>query len=155
VSSFVATAIVTSSSSTMTASGLCAVPIMEPGILSIRRWHIPATRRPDNGPVSYCVVASNGWFARVSEHALPWLAIDDAVGPDSLRGYIERNTTDLLSNYRRPPLDPPSQDWLGLHCNRERVRSAVLWNSNHVDEQYEPAFLDVLERLVSAMGRAS
>jgi len=128
---------------------------MEGEILSIRRWHISATRRPDNGPISYCLVASNGWFARVPEHVLLWLAIDDAAGTDSLRGYIERNSIDLLSNYRRSPLDPPSQDWLGLHRNRVWVRSAVLWNSNHVDEQYEPAFLDVLERLVSAMGRAS
>jgi hypothetical protein len=83
-----------------------------------------------------------------------WLAINDEAGPDSLRGYIERNSIALLSNYRRPPLDPPSQNWLGHHCNRERVRRAGLWNSNHVDEQYDPLFLDVLERLTSAMGRS-
>src|SRR5271169_4059594 len=95
-SSFVVTASVTSSFSVMTtASGLCAVPIMEGEILSIRRWHISATRRPDNGPISYCLVASNGWFARVPEHVLLWLAIDDAAGTDSLRGYIERNSIDL------------------------------------------------------------
>jgi hypothetical protein len=63
--SFVATGIVTSSSSTMTASGLCAGPIMERGILSIRRWPIPATLRRDNGPVSYCAVASSRWFGKV------------------------------------------------------------------------------------------
>jgi hypothetical protein len=84
-----------------------------------------------------------------------WLTIDDEAGPDSLRGCIERNSIGLLSNYRRSPLDPPSHDWLGRHCNRERVRGAGLWNSNHVDNQYDPAFLDILERLVSPMGRAS
>jgi len=82
-----------------------------------------------------------------------WLAIDDEAGPNSLRGYIERNSISLLSNYRRPPFDPPSQDWLGRYCKRERVQGAGLWNSNHVDEQYDPAFLDMLERLVSAMRR--
>jgi len=36
-----------------------------------------------------------------------WLAIDDDAGPDSLRGYIERNSIALLSNYGKPPLDSP------------------------------------------------
>jgi hypothetical protein len=84
-----------------------------------------------------------------------WLTIEDEAGPQSLRGYIERNSIALLSNYGKPPLDPPSQGWLGHHCDRERVRTSGLWNSNHVDESYEPAFLDELERLVSAAGRPS
>lgn len=83
-----------------------------------------------------------------------WLPILDEAGPDSLRGYIERNSIALLSNYNRPPLDPPSRTWLGHRCNRERVRKSGLWNSNHVDEDYDPAFLNVLESLVSAARRA-
>jgi len=83
-----------------------------------------------------------------------WLAIEDEAGPDSLRGLIERNSIALLSNYSRPPLDPPSRDWLGHHCNRERIRNSGLWNSNHVDEDDDPAFLDVLEGLVSAARRS-
>lgn len=81
-----------------------------------------------------------------------WLAIDDYPGKDSLRGYIERNSIALLSNYGKPCLDPASQTWLGRHCNRERVRKSDLWNSNHVDEQYDPLFLDRLEYLVSGNG---
>lgn len=84
-----------------------------------------------------------------------WLAIGDEAGPDSRRGAIERNAIALLSNYGRPPLDPPSPAWLGLHCNRERVRNSGLWNSNHVDESCDPAFLDELEELVSASGVSS
>ena len=84
-----------------------------------------------------------------------WLAIDDEPGPDSRRGYIERNSIALLSNYRKSPLDPPSKEWLGRCCDRERVRGSGLWNSNHVDETYDPAFLDELDRLVSAAGDAS
>jgi hypothetical protein len=80
-----------------------------------------------------------------------WLIIDDEAGPDSLRAYIERNSISLLSNYRRRSLE----DWLGQHCDRDRVRGAGLWNSNQVDEQHDPAFLDTLERLVSAMGQTS
>ena len=80
-----------------------------------------------------------------------WLAIEDESGPDSLRGYIERNAIALLSNYNKPALDPPSPEWLGHQCNRDRVRKSGLWNSNHVDESYEPSFLSCMEELVLKM----
>jgi len=38
-----------------------------------------------------------------------WLDVPDPPGPESLRGYIERNAIALLSNYNRPVLDPPSE----------------------------------------------
>jgi len=84
-----------------------------------------------------------------------WLDVPDPPGPKSLRGYIERNAVALLSNYNRPVLDPPSSSWLDAHCNREKVRASGLWNQNHVDESYDPAFLDELERLVRKMKRSS
>jgi len=84
-----------------------------------------------------------------------WLDVPDPAGPESLRGYIERNAIALLSNYNRPILDPPSSSWLCAHCNRERVRASGLWNHNHVDGAYDPAFLDELERLVRRIKRAS
>lgn len=77
-----------------------------------------------------------------------WLEINDDAGPGSERGYMERNAIALLSNFCKPPLDPPSESWLGHKCDRERVRRSGLWNSNHVNEAYDPAFLDRLERLV-------
>ena len=84
-----------------------------------------------------------------------WLAIEDETGPDSLRGYIERNAIALLSNFVKEPLDPPSRDWLGQFCNRERVRTSGQWNSNHVDDAYEPAFLDTLARLIDQMEKTA
>ena len=83
-----------------------------------------------------------------------WLAIEDEPGPDSLRGNIERNAIALLSNFGKAPLDPPSENWLGSWCNRERVRKSGLWNSNHVGEDYDPTFLDTLDRLVGQMEMA-
>lgn len=80
-----------------------------------------------------------------------WLAIEDEAGPTSRRGYIERNAIALLSNYEKFGLDPPSPRWLGHHSDRERVRMSGLWNQNHVDEAYDPQFLDFLDRLVSEM----
>jgi len=86
---------------------------------------------------------------------LLWLAVDDDAGKESLRGYIERNAIALLSNYRKQPLDSASEGWLGRHCDRERVRESGLWNSNHVDEQYDPAFLDRLTQAVAGMESAT
>jgi hypothetical protein len=83
-----------------------------------------------------------------------WLAIGDEPGAGSLRGYIERNAIALLSNFDRTPADTPSFGWLGHHSNRERVRKSGLWNSNHVDESYDPAFLKELERLADGMEAA-
>lgn len=77
-----------------------------------------------------------------------WLDIDDQPSPDSLRGRIERNSIALLSNYKKPAIDPASPKWLGHHCDRERVRLSGLWNNNHVDEEYDSHFLADLESLV-------
>ncbi|WP_038382725.1 hypothetical protein [Bradyrhizobium elkanii] len=82
-----------------------------------------------------------------------WIEADDDPGPSSLRGYIERNAIALLSNYGKESVDPPSPGWLGRYCDRERVRRSGLWNSNHVDERYDPKFLDCLEAHVFAMER--
>jgi hypothetical protein len=84
-----------------------------------------------------------------------WLAVDDEPGAKGLRGYIERNAIALLSNFEKDPLDLPSAGWLGHHCNRELVRKSGLWNQNHVDEAYDGAFLDRLDKLLSEMGRAA
>jgi hypothetical protein len=85
--------------------------------------------------------------------AMPFVfvAIDDEPGPGSARGDIERNAIALLSNFGKDPLDAPSPSWLGFHCSRERVRASGLWNSNHVDESYDPGFLTRMEQLVCAM----
>jgi hypothetical protein len=90
-----------------------------------------------------------------------WLAIEDEVGSESRGGYIEKNSIAFLSNYNKAQLDLPSPFWLGYHCHRAgvrdaglRVRTSGLWNSNRVDEIYDPAFLDELERLISATGGA-
>ena len=80
-----------------------------------------------------------------------WLAVEDEPRPESLRGYIERNAIALLSNWGKQPIDPLSTSWLGHLSDREKVRASGLWNSNHVNEDYDPAFLDVLARLIDEM----
>lgn len=80
-----------------------------------------------------------------------YLAIDDEPGPGSLRGDIERNSIALLSNYQRDAIDPASPQWLGQYSDRGRVRHSGLWNSNHVDEIYNSAFLDRMADSVEAV----
>lgn len=94
----------------------------------------------------------------VSEYigAMPflWLEVDDKPSPGSLRGFIERNSIALLSNYdvsRSDAIDPSSRKWLGKRSDREKVRQSGLWNSNHVDAEYDPSFLSKLAKLVSQM----
>ena len=77
-----------------------------------------------------------------------WLTIDDPPGPNSLRGHIERNAIALLSNRQRTALDAPGAGWLGSHSSRSKVQESGLWNQNHVDEDFDPGFLDTMRTLV-------
>jgi len=83
-----------------------------------------------------------------------WLDIDDDPGPDSFRGYIERNAIALLSNCSKEVLDPPSTRWLGKFSNRQRVRESGLWNSNHVTENYDTDFLQTFKTKVNNMSKS-
>lgn len=79
---------------------------------------------------------------------LTWLPVPDEPGPESSRGLIERNSIALLSNLDRSPIDPASDGWLGRWCPRERVVGSGMWNQNHVNEDYDPSFLDQFAALV-------
>jgi len=81
------------------------------------------------------------------------LAISDAPSPASHRAYIERNSIALLSNFGKQAVDAPSPDWLGSHSPQPTIRRSGLWNTNHVDERYNPDFLDAFADLV-ASGKA-
>jgi len=96
-----------------------------------------------------------GLERRVTEYvgSLPflWLAVDDEPGPESDRAYIERNALALVSNYRSEPIDMRRGDWLGTYSPVPEIRRSGLWNIDHVDETYDPAFLDTVERYVTEM----
>lgn len=77
-----------------------------------------------------------------------WLAVPAAAD----RGKIERNTIALLSR-RSGGVDPASPHWLGLAADSEKVRTSALWNVNHVDDTYHPAYLDIFERLLRGARR--
>ena len=136
---------------------------------SIFRLHVgTALIKRDSWPRAIAVTWGKGSSAsaadRNSEHPLEqavsryirqmpflWLAVEDSPSPTSLRGVIERNAIALLSNFNAldNPLDSPSPKWLGRWADREEVHRSGLWNVKHVTESYDPAFLDLLEKLVN------
>ncbi|AZQ66937.1 hypothetical protein EF888_07160 [Silicimonas algicola] len=90
---------------------------------------------------------------KVSEYlggmTLLFVDVPDDPGRESGRGILERNSIALLSSYVEPTSDQPSSHWLGHRSGRERVRRSGLWNNNHVDEAYDPGFLDVFEEMIA------
>lgn len=92
---------------------------------------------------------------RVSEYIreLPflWVDVDDEPGPESDRAYIERNAIALVSNFGKESTEPRDGGWLGHHSPVTDIKQSGLWNINHVEEEYEPEFLDSLEGYISRM----
>lgn len=90
---------------------------------------------------------------RVSDYIreLPflWIKVDDEPDRNSDRATIERNAIALLSNYGRDSIDPRSNSWLGKDSVSEAIRESGVWNVDHVDESYNPEFLDRLSEAVN------
>ena len=55
---------------------------------------------------------------------------------------MSRNAIALVSNFQKDALDPRDGDWLGKDSPREEIHDSGLWNINHVEEDYDLAFLD-------------
>lgn len=85
---------------------------------------------------------------RIGQMTFLVLPVEDPPGPNSDRGYIERNSIALLSDYVNASNDPPSLGWLGHHSTRNRVRRSGLWNNNHVDAEFDSHFLELFRCLV-------
>lgn len=78
-----------------------------------------------------------------------WLEVDDEPSKESKRAYLEKNIIALVSNWNKAPIDPSSDNWLGRYCPVEKVTGSGLWNDRHVDSEYDPASLDILENYIN------
>jgi hypothetical protein len=87
--------------------------------------------------------------AYLREQPFLWVTLDDEPGPDSDRAYVERNAIALLSDVDASAVDPRAEDWLGQYSRSRAIRASGLWNVDHVDEAYDPAFLDRLAQAVA------
>jgi len=61
------------------------------------------------------------------------------------RAFIEQNAIALVSNYGKDAIDPRREEWLGHHSPVTDIEQSGLWNINHVEEDYQPDFLETLE----------
>ena len=90
--------------------------------------------------------------AYIRDQPFLWVNFDDEPGPDSDRAYLERNCIALLSNRDVEPIDPRAAGWLGRHSRSPKIGESGLWNVDHVDEQYDEAFLELLGEAVAETG---
>ena len=87
--------------------------------------------------------------AYIREQPFLWVDLDDEPSADRDRAYVEQNTIALLSNFEKQTIDPRTDSWLGKYSRSRKIRDSGLWNVNHVEEEYEQAFLDRLEDAIS------
>ena len=80
-----------------------------------------------------------------------WIEIDDEPDKFSNRKVIERNSIALLSNFNKTAIDPRSSEWIGKYSPKVKIKNSGLWNSDHIDEVYDPSFLDLLARYIDDM----
>lgn len=123
---------------------------------SLPTWGVGSSAPPAVRESPAARAAESAWERRVSEHVgamtILWVDVPDEPGPSSKRALIERNAIALLSNHFAP-IEPASTEWLGHHSPRDDIRCSSLWNLRHVDETYDPRFLDDLETAVAKMGQ--
>lgn len=82
---------------------------------------------------------------RIGAMSVLWVDADDEPGKESVRAKIERSTIALLSG-----AEAPSATWLGHHAPAPEIRKSGLWNVNRVEDNFDPAGLALLERLVGS-----
>jgi hypothetical protein len=120
--------------------------------VSIPTWGVGKQPPPQLKADPVAREAEAKWEAMVSKRigsmGALWVDVPDESGLLSVRGFIERNAIALLSNRGRP-LDPASPEWLGKHSPRGDIVSSHLWNIKHVNEVYDPSFLDALADAVN------
>ena len=87
----------------------------------------------------------------IRELPFTWLEVDDSPGSNSERAYIETNSIALVSNYKKTPLDPRIDSWLGKHCPKEEVQESELWNIKDVKKEYDKSFLGLFEKYIKKM----
>jgi hypothetical protein len=112
-----------------------------------KRWSSIERERSEVRDEEYILERRVSTYIR--EQPFLWVNLDDEPSVDSDRAYLEQNAIALLSNFDKQPIDSRADGWLGRYSQSREIRESGLWNVNHVDEQYNEAFLDLLEDAVN------
>jgi hypothetical protein len=119
--------------------------------VTVTTWGVGSSKPPHLKASRELQAAEEAHERRVSEYmgavSVFWINVPDPPGPESDRGYIERNAIALLSNYCCP-VDPASPGWLGNSSPSAEIRGSSLWNVDHVRNPYDHRFLSRLEEYV-------
>jgi hypothetical protein len=119
--------------------------------IKLETWGVGSSPPPSVRRDETARAAEKALEKRVSEHigGMPvlWVNVPGEAGRHSARAFIERNAIALLSN-QMAPIDKPGENWLGRFSPRGEIRASGLWNLNHVGEDYDASFLDLLEPYV-------
>ncbi len=125
---------------------------------AVATWGIGSTAPPELRQNASAKELELAWEQEVSKviaaMTVFWIDVPDVPSSTSERAVIERNCIALLSN-KRDPVHPPSAHWLGRHSDRPEVVQSGLWNLNHVDQAYDPAFLPLFEAAVERTLRSA
>jgi hypothetical protein len=117
-------------------------------VVGAKTWGIGSSAPKHLRDIEYPIEVEVSRYIR----AMPflWMKIDDEPSPNSQRKYVEKNSIALLSNYNHQdtPIDPPSYNWLGRWAKNSKLKRSNLWNDNHVDEDFNPDFLNCFKRLI-------
>lgn len=91
----------------------------------------------------------------LKELLVVYLPVGDAASADSDRSYIEKNAISLLTG--GGAIDVQTNHWLGNFSPSQQIRESGMWNVNYVGDNYDSAFLSVLEELIARheQGRVS
>lgn len=123
--------------------------------VSIPTWGVGSSAPPALRASVTAQAAEAACERKVSEYigsmTVLWVDVPDEPGSSNMRAFIERNAIALLSN-RLAPIDLASVGWLGYHSPKDNIRRSNLWNLNHVDQIYDPRFLDELQAAVERTG---
>lgn len=112
-----------------------------------KRWSSIERERSEVRDEEYILERRVSTYIR--EQPFLWVNLDDEPSADSDRSYLEQNAIALLSNFDEQPIDSRADGWLGRYSQSRSIRESGLWNVNHVDEQYDEGFLDLLEDAVN------
>ena len=112
-----------------------------------KRWSSIERERSEVRDEEYILERRVSTYIR--EQPFLWVNLDDEPNADSDRAYLEQNTIALLSNFDEQPINSRADGWLGRYSQSREIRESGLWNVNHVDEQYDEDFLDLLEDAVN------
>lgn len=82
--------------------------------------------------------------AHLADMRIAWIAVPDRTA----RATIERGLIGVLSNLSRPPVDPPSPQWLGHHAPHPKITGSGLWNVDYVERHPDPGIVDVIAKAV-------